>query len=53
MRVDAKIAGVVIAWLIVGMAIFGGWAWIALVASGAAPPHVPFPLMGFVTPVAL
>jgi hypothetical protein len=48
--VDTKLAGVAVVWVLVGLAVFGGWAWIAAVASGAVEAFVPFPLMGSVAP---
>ncbi|MGM1029235.1 MAG: hypothetical protein ACQEWM_05100 [Actinomycetota bacterium] len=49
--VDTKIAGVIVVWVLVGLAVFGAWAWIAAVASGGVEAFVPFPLMGSIAPV--
>ncbi|KAA6436090.1 hypothetical protein FQ330_01270 [Agrococcus sediminis] len=50
--VDAKIAGVIAVWVVVGLAYFGGWAWLAAVGGGAVEASVPFPLMGYITAAA-
>jgi len=48
---ELEIASIISVWVIVALATFGGWAWLAIVSTVGTDIGIPFPLMGTVSPL--
>lgn len=49
--VRARVASIVTMWVVAGVALFGGWAWIAYASLHGTDVGIPFPLMGTMAPL--
>lgn len=48
---ELEVASIIVMWVLVALATFGGWAWLAIVSTVGTDIGIPFPLMGTISPL--